>query len=225
MRILALLLLLWTNAFGAECTLYEQSHPLYLLNGAHLSTGKCSTCASCHISGVFIGTPRNCIDCHNGNPSRNTVYRSASHLPTGTMDCATCHTTVSFTPSTFAHTKVTTLQCKSCHNGSYTMVGALGEPIKHIPEAQLLNGSTLDCNACHTSTLAWTTYIMNHNASLGSGAGWCIGCHLKGTSYLGNMERMSLTHYQKTPIPLDCSQAGCHRPLGNRGTMYRKWDN
>jgi hypothetical protein len=121
---------------------------------------------------------------------------------------------------------VTTMLCKTCHNGSYTGAGALGEPIKHIPEAtQLLGGSTLDCKACHTSTTVWTTVTMNHNGTVGSGAGWCKGCHLSGQTWLGHGELMSLTHFQRNPVPLDCSQVGCHRPLGNRGTMYRNWDN
>jgi hypothetical protein len=53
-------------ASAAECTLYEQSHPMWPLSGAHLSTGKCSTCASCHKAGVFVGTPRQCTTCHTG---------------------------------------------------------------------------------------------------------------------------------------------------------------
>lgn len=226
-----LFLLLWLFSFGAhasECSLYERTHPNFLLDGSHLSTGKCSTCASCHKGGVFLGTPKTCISCHNGDPRWVTVGRSAMHIPTGVIDCALCHNTLAFTQYTMNHTAVTTIACKTCHNGSYTSagtMGAYGKPNLHIPESQLLNGSTLDCKACHTSTVAFTTYTMNHNSTPGNGAGWCIGCHLRGTSYLGNMERMSLTHHQKTPVPTDCSMAGCHRPLGNTGTLYRKWDN
>jgi hypothetical protein len=124
------------------------------------------------------------------------------------------------------HTVVTTQQCKLCHNGSYVSQGtqgALAKPSNHIPEVQLLNGAAMDCNACHTNTAAWTTMTMNHNASLGNGAGWCKACHQSGTSYLGSMDKKSLTH-QKTTGVTDCSQSGCHRPLGNKGTAYRNWD-
>ena len=49
-------------------------------------------------------------------------------------------------------------------------------------------------------------------------------CHATGTNYLGNMERKSLTHQARGNTPLDCSQSGCHRPLGNKGAAYTKWD-
>jgi hypothetical protein len=81
----------------------------------------------------------------------------------------------------------------------------------------------MDCNACHTSTTSWTSMRMNHNGSLGGAAGYCAACHASGTAWLGNMEKKSLTHQQRNPVPTDCSQSGCHRPLGNRGTAYTKW--
>jgi len=97
----------------------------------------------------------------------------------------------------------------------------MAKPGNHIPEAQLLNGSAMDCNSCHKSTTAWTQR-MDHNGSMGAGAGWCIGCHLKGTAYLGNMDRESLSHDK--PGKADCSTSGCHKPLGNKGNTYTKWD-
>ena len=58
-RILAALIFLLTmNAYAAECTAYETSHPLFKLDGAHLSTGKCKTCGSCHINSIYVGTPK-----------------------------------------------------------------------------------------------------------------------------------------------------------------------
>jgi hypothetical protein len=126
------------------------------------------------------------------------------------------------------HTVVTTGTCKSCHNGSYLSAGtqgALAKPGNHIPEVQLLNGATMDCNACHTSTTSWISQKMNHNSSMGNGAGWCKACHVSGTNYLGNMEKKSLTHDKKTaPVPTDCSMSGCHRPLGNKGSTFTKWN-
>jgi hypothetical protein len=80
----------------------------------------------------------------------------------------------------------------------------------------------MDCNACHTGTTVWTTVRMNHNNSLGNGAGWCKACHQSGTAYLGTMQKKSLTHQKSTGVT-DCSQSGCHRPLGNRGTPYTSW--
>jgi hypothetical protein len=65
---------------------------------------------------------------------------------------------------------------------------------------------------------------MNHNSSMGGGAGWCKGCHATGTSYLGNMDKKSITHQKKTPAAIDCSESGCHRPLGSKGAAYTKWN-
>jgi hypothetical protein len=124
------------------------------------------------------------------------------------------------------HSVVTAGACKSCHNGSYTTQGPNGaqaKPGNHIPEIQLLGGATMDCTSCHTGTTSWGNPRMNHNGSQGNGAGWCKGCHLRGTNYAGGMERMSLTHRKSTGVT-DCSQSGCHRPLGNKGNAYTKWD-
>jgi hypothetical protein len=160
----ACLLLGCSSTFSAECTLYETMHPLYPLTGAHLSTGKCQSCGQCHIRSIFNGTPRSCVTCHNGDPSRLTVGRPLLHIPTNLVECDFCHKTVSFATSvTMNHP-------------------ALG---------------VIKCIACHSST---------------------------SPRYLGNQQRMSITHNQKTPVPLDCSQVGCHRPLGTKGSLYRSWD-
>jgi hypothetical protein len=196
-------------------------------------------CESCHrsttswLTVTFAHSPANavgtgtCDTCHNGTTAKG---KPTTHIPitSGIAKCDSCHKSqASFATSvTMNHTVVTTQQCKMCHNGSYTSQGsqgALAKPTNHIPEVQLLNGAAMDCNACHTSTASWGTMTMNHNASLGNGAGWCKSCHASGTNYLGSMEKKSLTHRSTTGVT-DCSQSGCHRPLGNKGNAYTKWD-
>ncbi|WP_296661529.1 cytochrome c3 family protein [Thiobacillus sp. 0-1251] len=113
------------------------------------------------------------------------------------------------------HSAVISATCESCHNGTYTSSGAQAKPINHIPTA-LVGGK--DCKACHTSTASWSTMKMDHNNILTG----CKTCHASGTSYLGSMEKKSVTHQSKTAT--DCSQSGCHRPLGNKGVAYVKWD-
>jgi hypothetical protein len=100
----------------------------------------------------------------------------------------------------------------------------MAKPNNHIPEVQLLSGSNMDCKACHTKTTAggFGTATMNHNNSQGNGSGWCFACHNSGTSYLGNMDRKSLTHRSRSAT--DCSQSGCHRPIGSVGSTYRNWN-
>ena len=198
-----------------------------------------TNCESCHRSSaswltvVFAHSPANavgtgtCDNCHNGTSARG---KPATHIPVvgGVAKCDSCHRSqASFAGATMNHSVVTTSTCKSCHNGSYVSqgrTGALAKPVNHIPEMQLLNGAAMDCKACHTGTTSWTTVRMNHNNSLGGGAGSCKACHSSGTNYLGNMQKMALTHRTKTPPAIDCSESGCHRPLGNRGSTYTNWN-
>jgi len=156
--------LLSMKVYAAECTAYEKLHPAYPLTGAHLSTGKCTSCGLCHIpagDAIWRGTPRTCIACHNGDPSRNTIGRSPKHLPTLLLDCAGCHNTITFN-SMFGITQLMihstgypTIMCKNCHNGMYTSYNAQGMPNDH-PKTVTRNGvkitvATVDCNysGCH----------------------------------------------------------------------------
>jgi hypothetical protein len=211
------------------------------------ATGKASThipvgatnCISCHTTTGWkpsrfnhtqVTVTAQCATCHNGayppadgKPAGHVPYQLVSTL--SAANCDTCHKG-SF--ATWGNGKVhanATIsgQCKTCHGGAYVSQGATAKPVAHIPETQLLNGGAMECNACHVSTTTWTVR-MNHNASMGGGAGWCKGCHATGTAYTGGMERKSLTHQRKTPPAIDCSESGCHRPLGNKGAAYTKWD-
>ena len=194
----------------------------------HKSTASWSTVTFAHSAANAVGTGT-CDTCHNGSTAKG---KQSGHIPvtTGPTKCDNCHRSqTSFASSvTMNHSVVVATTCKTCHNGSYVSqgaTGALAKPTNHIPEAtQLLNGASMDCKACHTSTSSWGSMTMNHNGSQGNGAGWCKGCHQSGVSYLGSMERMQLNHRNRTPAPTDCSQSGCHRPLGSTGTTYRNWD-
>lgn len=155
-------------ASAAECSLYEQSHPAFTLDGAHLSSGKCSTCASCHKGGVFMGTPKTCIACHNGDPIWSTVGRSSAHIPTQTVNCDACHKTTLFTLNAkMNHTAVVTSRCDSCHGGAYLAYNAMKKPQEHIP-------TTADCNTCHKSTSNWDASHAQIHAGVTTG---CVTCH------------------------------------------------
>jgi hypothetical protein len=215
----------YLNAVGKPATAVHAG--VTVCESCHKSTTSWTSVSFAHSAANAVGTGT-CDTCHNGSTA---MGKPATHIPVpaGTAKCDSCHRSqASFAASTtMNHAVVVTAACKTCHNGSYVSQGtqgALAKPANHIPEAQLLNGASLDCNACHTSTTIWTSMTMNHNASQGSGAGWCKACHTSGTTYLGSMERMSLTHRQRTPVPVDCSQSGCHRPLGTKGTPYRNWN-
>ena len=208
-------------------------------NSTHIPVGV-TNCIACHTTTKWTPSTYNhsqtvatgqCASCHTGTfPPADG--RGAGHLPyqpiTGAAaaNCDACHksSTTTWANGKFHANFTVTGQCKTCHSGSYTSQAAVGKTANHIPEAQLLNGAAMECNACHTSTASWGTVRMEHNNSLGGGAGWCKGCHLRGTSYAGSLERMALTHKTKTPPAIDCSESGCHRPLGTKGSTYRNWD-
>jgi hypothetical protein len=203
-------------------------------------TGNCESCHSnpsiawasatfAHTAANAVGTGT-CDTCHGivGAMPPNPMGKTLGHIPyvAGLAKCDSCHKSqISFNTSvTMNHSVVATSTCKSCHNGSYTSAGALGalpKPTNHIPEVQLLNGASMDCKACHSSTTSFLTEKMNHNGSLGSGSGQCTACHATGTNYLGTMLKKTVNHI--SPGKPDCSTAGCHRPLGNRGASYVTW--
>jgi hypothetical protein len=167
--LVAIVLMVGINigANAAECSLYEQSHPAFLLDGSHLSTGKCSTCASCHRSGIFMGTPKSCVACHNGDPARITVGRSAGHIPTALIECNNCHNTTGFTTSVrMDHTAVTAQRCDSCHTSSYSSYGSRPKPREHVQ-------TTADCLVCH-STRNWDVSHSKLHAGITTD---CLTCH------------------------------------------------
>ena len=196
-----------------------------------------TTCEGCHRSSSDWGVVQfqhganqqvgsgTCDTCHNGNTARG---KPTGHIPvqSAAVKCDGCHRSQAAwsTAVTTNHSLLAGQSCKSCHTATYASQGLQAKPANHIPEAQLLNGSSLDCSGCHTGTSTWGSVRMNHNASLGGGAGWCKACHASGTAYLGNMERKSLTHEAKGKTPIDCSESGCHRPLGSKGKTFTEWD-
>lgn len=173
------MILMSTTADAAECTLYETIHPNFPLTGSHLSTGKCSTCASCHAGGIYLGTPKICATCHNGNPtsqlSAQTIGRSANHPPIGNAGCDSCHNTTSFTASwSMNHASVGSQACSTCHNGTYISYGAMGKDANHIT-------TSADCGTCHTTldnpthtNADWAISLAGIHAGITTG---CVSCH------------------------------------------------
>lgn len=202
-----------------------------------------SSCDSCHRSyswlpaswnhtGVMPGT---CATCHNGTTA---IGKPGTHTTTAkaTFACDDCHSFTGWLPARYTHTSAAA--CSSCHNGAV----AIGKHAGHI-------ATTDECNQCHTGTVAWLPALgakpANHipyNASVA-----CSSCHTGGTVVRGATLHPYLSTYACTTCHLknnayaawgqdtkstghegwstgDCSQSGCHRPLGSRGTSYINWD-
>jgi len=151
------------------------------------------------------------------------------HIPlTGGAACTSCHRSARdmATAVVMNHGVVSTLDCRTCHNGTYVAQGAQTTPGQHIPyKAMLLNGSGMDCDDCHKGFTGanWTAVKMNHNGSLGGGAGLCKGCHLQGSTASGPMVKSALNHARMAVPQTDCSGSGCHAPLGRIGARFGRW--
>lgn len=127
------------------------------LTGAHIL----ARCESCHIQGVFKGTPRDCSTCHMAGNRMGATAKPSQHVPT-TAPCESCHRTTGWTPASYSHVGVAPGACMTCHNGSM----ATGKPNGHV-------FTTSSCDTCHRTT-AWVPAGFNH---IGVAPGTCRTCH------------------------------------------------
>ena len=132
------------------------------LGGAHTS----AKCESCHLRGVFRGTPRDCATCHAGSMilARNNVVKPANHIPTA-AGCENCHTAQTFTGARFNHAGVSPGTCVTCHNG----VMVAGKTASHFPTPDN------KCDTCHKSTTTWNGAKPDHSTF--TPATNCASCH------------------------------------------------
>lgn len=208
--------------------------------GNHTPTTATCNSAGCHTSTIswavdsrlhVAGDANICSTCHNG--SAGTLGKPGNHIPTSAQ-CDQCHAylspnpPVSFRPanvtSPVMHTRmagpVATGNCTTCHSGNYTAVGATAKSAAHIPTT--LAGMRGDmCSNCHTTT-NWTVTQAQMVSGHGSMVVNCKVCHATGTAYSATgMEKKRVTHDRSTAV--DCADSGCHRPGGNRGTLFQSW--
>ena len=174
---------------------FDHSKTTFPLTGAHLSV----SCASCHVNNNFTTVPATCVGCHQQifNTAANPPHSAAGF----STDCATCHTTATWQPSTFdhgstkfpltgAHTSVSpcttchtvspwtsqSMACVSCHQSAYNTTTNPNHASAGFPTA---------CETCHTTT-AWTGATFNHTwfpQSHGNSGGVCATCHTNANDY------------------------------------------
>ena len=129
----------------------------FALEGAHMLI----RCESCHVRGIFAGTPRMCTGCHEkGAGFIDADVKPFDHIPTR-AECEVCHDQRTWHGAIFEHESETDGRCTSCHNN----VTAKGKPPDHIP-------TTAQCDVCH-GTLTFNQAAFDHSAAVGA----CIGCH------------------------------------------------
>jgi hypothetical protein len=138
------------------------------LTGAHEQ----AQCQTCHVRGIFKGTPKQCDQCHTQGSQRASTAKPANHVQTANL-CSQCHTsTVTWSGVRFSHAEVKPGTCATCHG-----ISATGKPANHVQ-------TTLSCDTCHR-TAAW---IPASGGALPSGhrpiiaGAACSTCHVGGAS-------------------------------------------
>ncbi|MCK9410016.1 MAG: hypothetical protein M0R68_12880, partial [Bacteroidetes bacterium] len=143
------------------------------LIGAHINVD----CEKCHGNSQYKNLPGDCFSCHSAAFNKTVV----PNHQTGQFshECLTCHTNISWKPSTFDHAKTnfplkgahTSVDCASCHTkGQYK-----GLPSDcyncHQPDFtatttpnHVIAQFSHDCMTCH-SNIAWKPATFNHNTT------------------------------------------------------------
>ncbi|HVY65617.1 MAG TPA: cytochrome c3 family protein [Gammaproteobacteria bacterium] len=128
------------------------------LDGAHRTVD----CETCHVAGVFRGTPTQCGSCHIAGGRIRASAKPASH-PLTTENCSDCHRTNAWIPLARMNHDAVFGTCMSCHNNVFSV----GKPPQHPPTP-----AGADCDACHRTT-AWLPARFNHAGVTQA----CASCH------------------------------------------------
>ncbi len=200
--LVALALLAGTIGWGSAHAAPESGFRFSRAVVQHLSTGfplrgahEVTRCESCHVRGVFKGTPKDCATCHGPGARISSVTMTAGH-PVVTQPCTVCHNQISFSGIKFDHTNAMPGSCASCHNG----LQASGKPLGHV-------ATTQSCDSCHRATTLWSGATFDH-ASVR--AGTCISCH-NGTNATGKPSNHIVT---------SASCDSCHQVTGWKSATF-----
>ena len=137
------------------------------------------TCESCHVEGVFIGTPRQCASCHSNSGRIKASAPSSQHIRV-VGDCDYCHTPTLWSSVIRVDHAAVNGSCATCHND----VIAEGKNPGHVPSSNI-------CDACHI-TLSWKFYHIEVTSN-------CVSCHNGGVA-----EGKNPGHIMSTASCEDC---------------------
>jgi len=204
-------------------------HP-YQLVGVHVTLD----CSACHAGGTYVGTPTDCLGCHQTDYDEST---DPNHRAAGfSLDCETCHsqTDPDWHRADFPHTtwplvaSHSSQRCSACHTGSvYTALPSecsdchLDDYNRTDDPDHRAAGFPIACETCHQPT-SWEGADFEHPFRLDGVHATldCSSCHPNGT-YAGTPSDCVGCHlddYNATEdpdhggagFPTDCEQ--CHRP-------------
>ncbi len=212
-------------------------HSSWALTGAHAS----STCSACHSTGVYSGTPTNCVECHIAEYRATTdPDHEVLGFPT---QCQQCHGTAAWAGAAFDHSSWAltgahaSTTCVSCHAGG--VFGGTATDCFSCHEAEY-NATTdpdhaalgfpISCQECH-GTATWTGATFDHSSWELTGAhttATCMECH-KGGVYTGTPTDCFACHeaeYNATTDPdhaaigFPTSCQDCHGTTMWTGAMF-----
>jgi len=128
--------LLWFDTANSQTEVrFDHFTTGFRLEGTH----RFADCESCHVNGIFEGTPTDCADCHSQASLVRATYQPPTHLPVSTR-CDGCHReNVWDVVMRVDHLEVKG-SCSSCHNNRVVA----GQPPQHIP-------TTAECDSCHNT--------------------------------------------------------------------------
>ena len=189
----------------------------YQLVGVHAT----QSCTACHRSGVYRGTPRECVACHQTDYDRTTSpNHAAAGFPT---QCEVCHrqSDLSFKGGTFSH------------NTSYALLGVHAtQPCSACHKNNVYRGTPRECYPCHQADYQRTTSPNHVSAGFPTA---CEQCHrpsdpsFKGAGFNHNSVFSLVGVHATQPCtachrnnvyrgtPRDCY--GCHRTDYERTTV------
>ena len=167
------------------------NHAIFPLAGAHTTR----PCGECHINGVYRGTPRTCVGCHQTDYNN---ARDPNHITAGfPTTCDTCHkfSDTSWDQGVFNHAIFplagahTTRPCGECHiNGVYrgtprTCVGCHQTDYNTARDPNHITaGFPTTCETCHKfSDTSWDQGVFNHGIFPLAGVHTtrpCAECHI-----------------------------------------------
>lgn len=158
----ALAFMLWTLQAGAATEAagrnFNHATTGFTLSGGHAV----AACETCHVGGVFKGTPRACDGCHAVGKRVVATPKNDRHIVTD-APCESCHfNTATWLGARYNHGAAVPGQCQNCHNGRQ----AAGRPGSHNTGGVK---QTATCDNCHRSS-AWVVLGMwNHKAQVTAG--------------------------------------------------------
>jgi hypothetical protein len=191
MMALAIMLFLPLTAQSANST-FDHIATGFPLTGLHARVD----CESCHVAGIFKGTPRECRACHaRGSRISATVPpEDTTHNMNQQTECDQCHRSAGWTVAHFEHLGINS-GCNLCH-----VAGGGGRAAPNDQVHSQIMGA--DCSDCHHSTRSFTSSAVLDHSGITSGCA-AAGCHARDKVRARNHSQLTECQY-------------CHR--------YPNWD-